>query len=104
MPEKHGTIILPKISRRQTLFSLLCCIGIALTPLAVHAAGKKTPELKKRAPAEILVDTIIASVNQKPITLRQLEQRLPAPRRLNLATLASDPEVQKFVDKSYRQF
>lgn len=63
------------------------------------AAPKETP--KDAAPekgGEFVVDAVVASVDEKPITLAEVRTRLATPRRLNIKELAADQEAQQTVE------
>ncbi len=53
----------------------------------------RTPEAE-----EVLIDTVVASVNGKPITLRELSGRLRPPREMTLREASKDPEVRYILD------
>ena len=49
-------------------------------------------------PTEILLDGVIASVDEKPITLKELQARLSPPRSLSLSQINSDQEAQQALE------
>ncbi|NDC37716.1 MAG: hypothetical protein EBZ48_06650 [Proteobacteria bacterium] len=74
---------------------ILCAI-LALGPAASAAAAPTKIQLSA---APILLDSVIASVNEKPITLRDLEQRLSPPRKLTIEEAAREPQLQALLDR-----
>jgi peptidyl-prolyl cis-trans isomerase SurA len=48
---------------------------------------------------ELVINAIVASVDDKPITLSDLSARLSPPRKLTLSEAAKDPEAQKALDQ-----
>ena len=50
------------------------------------------------APPEVLIDSVVASVNDKPITLSDVQRRISKKEPLDLSTAARDPQVQQVVD------
>jgi peptidyl-prolyl cis-trans isomerase SurA len=50
------------------------------------------------APVEVVLDAVVASVDEKPITLSELGNRLTPPRKLSLQELRTDAEAQKALD------
>jgi peptidyl-prolyl cis-trans isomerase SurA len=50
------------------------------------------------SPVEIVLDAVVASVDEKPITLSELGNRLTPPRKLSLQELRADAEAQKALD------
>ena len=72
--------------------SLLCC----LVPSLVAAAPSKSPPLQ--GGTEVVLDAIVASVDDKPITLTELTARLSPPRKLTLKEASKDQEALKTLD------
>ncbi len=50
------------------------------------------------SPVEVVLDAVVASVDEKPITLSELGNRLTPPRKLSLQELRTDAEAQKVLD------
>lgn len=50
------------------------------------------------SPLEVVLDAVVASVDEKPITLSELGNRLTPPRKLSLQELRTDAEAQKALD------
>ena len=50
--------------------------------------------VRATAAKEVLIDVVLASVDGKPITLQDLEKRLPRAKDLSLQDLSVDPEVK----------
>ena len=48
--------------------------------------------------AEIVIDAVVASVNGKPITLQDLSQRLPTPKRLSISEVSSSDELKSLLN------
>ncbi len=63
------------------------------TILAEDGGASSTP-----APAEIMIEAIVASVNDKPITLTELCERLAPKRKLTFSEAAQDQEAQRVLD------
>jgi len=51
-------------------------------------------------PSEVVIDSVVASVDGKPITLHDLENRLQQPRKLSLKEAAADVEVRHILDSA----
>jgi peptidyl-prolyl cis-trans isomerase SurA len=62
---------------------------------APPASGKALPATPS---GPILIDAVIASVDEKPITLKELQSRLSPPRPLSLPELRNDHEAQQALD------
>jgi peptidyl-prolyl cis-trans isomerase SurA len=73
---------------------LLLAAAIALSS-PVAAAPAKAPI---EASSEILIDAVVASVDEKPITLNEVRERLLTPRKITLKELATDREAQEALD------
>lgn len=97
MREKAGRGIFSRFALRSALAVLLCSLLCAASGAAADKK-KKDSSAARQSPAPLLVDTIIASVNGKPITLRQLQARMSSRRTLSLSSLGSDPEVRYLLD------
>jgi peptidyl-prolyl cis-trans isomerase SurA len=84
---------------RNSYFTLSVLFGFALIINAntVSLASPRKESASQGAP--IFLDAVIATVNERPITLRDLEKRLRSPRRLTLQEAASDPESQAILDR-----
>jgi len=75
---------------------------ILLTVAATIALNSQAAAAPAKAPAgtsaEILIDAVIASVDEKPITLNEVRERLSTPRKITLSELATDHEAQEALD------
>jgi peptidyl-prolyl cis-trans isomerase SurA len=67
---------------RRVLIALLSA-SVPLAPLTATAAAQ-----------EIVIDTVVASVDDKPITLQDLGKRLRPARTLSLEQASTDPEAR----------
>jgi len=80
-----------------TIFALS---SFALCPALAAAGPKKAAAVEiKPAGQEIVLDAIVASVDDKPITLSDLSKRLSPPRKLSLREASNDPEAVKALDQ-----
>ncbi len=74
----------------------------ALVALLIVAPCPAGAEGKKPAPSsggqEVVIDAIVAAVDDKPITLSELNARLPHARRVSLREAAKDEEAIKTLD------
>lgn len=70
--------------------------NITTTILVVAALFSTT--LSAPLYADILIDSVIATVDDKPITLLELGKRMTPPRQLSLSDISSDATVQKTLD------
>ena len=66
---------------------------------AEKSAVTKPAAVAEAAPQELMLDTIVASVNSKPITLQDLCRRLQPPRSLTLEQASQDPEARAVLDQ-----
>ena len=86
-----------KVSAARALF-----LGLLLTSTTpcLAAPSKKADGPKKTASAssEIVIDAIVASVDDKPITLSDLNSRL-SPRKLSMTEAGKDAEALKVLDQ-----
>jgi peptidyl-prolyl cis-trans isomerase SurA len=73
---------------------LLLAATIAISSHVVAAPAKAPAE----ANSEILIDAVVASVDEKPITLNEVRERLPTPRKISLKELTGDREAQETLD------
>ena len=71
---------------------------LATTSPCVAAPSKKGEKKIDAASQELVIDAIVASVDDKPITLIDLNSRL-APRRLTLAEAKKDPEASRALEQ-----
>lgn len=78
---------------RGALLSLLSTLLLGSS--YVLAAPKVTPTAQI---TELLIDAVVASVDEKPITLTELQTRLAPPRKLSLRDLSADQEAQKTLE------
>lgn len=72
--------------------SVILCFLLCLA-LPAHA------DKKPAAPPEIFVDAVVASVNGKPITLKDLCKRLNPPRDISFRDASLDPEARFVLDQ-----
>ena len=88
-------------------FTSMAVIGaLAVTLCSPAWAESRKKKSHKTAPAihvatspvEIVLDAVVASVDEKPITLSELGNRLTPPRKLSLQELKGDVEAQKALD------
>lgn len=87
-------------------FAFLSFITWALaTSGPVYAVPKRAPPAPAAIrvpsvpqPAEIFLDAVVATVNDKPITLSELSKRLVPPRKLSFKEAGQDQEAQKVLD------
>jgi peptidyl-prolyl cis-trans isomerase SurA len=90
------------IVRRTLPLCLAICANLALFSTAHSAPVKKTPPKGGTEPAsvphEFVIDSVIASVDDKPITLSDLGSRLTPPRRLTLAEVGKDQAALMALD------
>lgn len=77
------------------LLSSAALLNITLTELCFATPNGKSGT---DSGAGIVVDAVIASVDEKPITLKELQARLSPPRKLSLHDLPSDQEAQQTLD------
>lgn len=79
----------------RRIFALfLALLATHLVRLPAHAE----PRSVKPAKPEVLVNAIVASVDGKPITLRDIAQRMSPPRPLTLKEASLDPEANAILD------
>jgi peptidyl-prolyl cis-trans isomerase SurA len=72
---------------------------LATTHPCVAAPAKKKVEKKtETTPQELVIDAIVGSVDDKPITLSDLNTRL-APRKLTLGEAKKDTEASRILDQ-----
>lgn len=84
------------VARALLLGLLLTC-----TSQCFAAPSKKAdpaPKTSASTPKEIVIDAIVASVDDKPITLSDLNSRL-SPRKLSMAEAGKDAEALKVLDQ-----
>ena len=65
--------------------------------IPVHKAVK-IPETEAQTPQEIIIDSVIASIDGTPITLREFEDKLVPKRHISLSDFSKDPELGKILD------
>lgn len=73
--------------------SLLAIMFLSSMP-CFAAPGKTTAPVSK----EVVIDAVVASVDDKPITLSDLNTRL-SPRRLSMGEASKDPEAMRALDQ-----
>lgn len=70
--------------------------AVSLCAAAPAASANKNSIAPAGAP--VLIDAVVASVDEKPITLRDLQSRLSPPREISLASLSNDHDAQQTLD------
>ncbi len=74
-------------------------ISLILAPSFASAKPKQADGIVgKSGDQEIILDAIVASVDDKPITLSDLARRLSPPRKLSLREISNDQEAMKALD------
>jgi peptidyl-prolyl cis-trans isomerase SurA len=94
------------MSRLRPLFGHQCRTAVVMPPLAVALAiasllpgnVSADPSREKAAGGEVVIDAVVASVDEKPITLRELQERLSPPRKISLQDVSKDHEAQQTLD------
>lgn len=80
----------------------LLLLANACTSSALAAPSPKKQKkvaLPAALPAEVVIDGIVASVDDKPITLHEITSRLTPHRKITMAEAAKDPEALKVLDE-----
>lgn len=76
--------------------------AIASVALLISGVAYAEPAPSKSAPktgeTEIVIDAVVASVDEKPITLKELQARLSPPRKIALHDISKDQEAQQTLD------
>ncbi len=67
-------------------------------PATVSSEPKSAKAVKTTQLTEVILDAVVASVDEKPITLSDLSSRLTPPRKISLQELRNDAEAQKALD------
>lgn len=93
--EVSTTTTICKMKIRRVLWAMPLAIGLCGWTLPALAAPSKTVSVS----APVVLDSVVAAVDEKPITLRDLEQRLSPPRKLSLAEASQDPQLQALLDR-----
>jgi peptidyl-prolyl cis-trans isomerase SurA len=81
--------------------ALLLGVLLTSTTPCLAAPSKKaetSPKKSEAPPKEIVIDAIVASVDDKPITLSDLNSRL-SPRKLSMAEAGKDADALKVLDQ-----
>lgn len=86
---------LSRFFRPQRFFAW--SLAVMLSAAAATPNAFAAPRPSAAAPTEIVVDTVVASVNEKPITLRDVEERVGS-GALTIKQAAEDPQVRRAVD------
>lgn len=86
--------LLARILHERVIFGLTLLV-IASPGAVSNAAPKTTPPAQT---SEIVIETVVASVDEKPITLSEVQARLEKPRKLTPKELSSDQEAQQIVE------
>ncbi len=88
----------PKKSRYM-LAGLACLVALTASILAIHRETLAAPQnTATPPPSEVVIDAVVASVDDKPVTLSEVQSRLPTPRKLSLKALSSDQEAQQTLE------
>jgi peptidyl-prolyl cis-trans isomerase SurA len=78
----------------QPLRAHILCL-LLVTPLLIQGVGS----LAFASPqGDVVIDAVVATVDDKPITLSELSARLAPPRKLSLTEAARDAEALKALD------
>lgn len=72
------------------IWTSVCLFASPLGMSVAHAESAATEVL--------FIDAIVASVDEKPITLSQISRRLSPPRKLSLKEASSDPEFRRALE------
>jgi parvulin-like peptidyl-prolyl isomerase len=80
-------------ARAPLQVALIACICSSL-PTESLAGPQSAPS----APVEVVIDAVVASVDEKPITLSELQNRLSPPRKIGLQEISKDQEAQQILD------
>ena len=80
----------------RTCLALSLALGLAYG--TAEAKPVKTVGAAADLPSEVVLDAVIESVDEKPITLSELSSRMTPPRKLTLKELAADQEAQKTLE------
>ena len=75
---------------------LLSCSLTAFSSAVCQATP--TSKTTSKAAQDIVIDAVVATVNEKPITLSQVLKRLQPPRNMPLSEASHDPEVRSALD------
>lgn len=76
---------------------ILCLSMVAVHPNIGFTAPQKSSSNRQQT-SEILLDAVVAAVDEKPITLSELSARLTPPRKLILESIKQDEEAKKTLD------
>jgi peptidyl-prolyl cis-trans isomerase SurA len=78
------------------LFGVGCvCLTSSTGALAQTTGGGQTG----KSQGEVVVEMVVARVDDQPIMLSDLEKRLRPPRKLSPATISTDPEARTVLDQ-----
>jgi peptidyl-prolyl cis-trans isomerase SurA len=80
------------------LTAVILTVGTSCITPAYASPSKQQPK-KVIEPAEVVIDGIVASVDDKPITLHEITARLTPQRKLTMTEAAKDPEALKVLDE-----
>ena len=84
-----------KAAFKEMALHLLTLIAVATPGAAPHAKPQTAPPAQN---SEIVIDTVVASVDEKPITLSEVQGRLEKPRKLSPKEISSDQEAQQVLE------
>ncbi|MFN4895283.1 MAG: SurA N-terminal domain-containing protein [Pseudomonadota bacterium] len=83
----------PRRTLLASSIAVLATFPVLYTPLSA------APKSQAPAPvSEFVIDAVVASVDEKPITLSELTSRLSTPRKLSLKEIATDQEAQQTLE------
>jgi peptidyl-prolyl cis-trans isomerase SurA len=89
--------LFPVFSKTGTRAVLSATLLVTM-PAAFAASPDSSKAQAAVSAGPIVIDAVIASVDEKPITLKELQSRLSPPRSLSLAELSNDHEAQQTLD------
>lgn len=79
-------------------------VTLATATIVFHVLASPVSAESPSAPSganhgdELLIEAVVATVDDKPITLTELCNRLPSKRKLAMSEVAGDPEASKLLD------
>lgn len=99
MTDKRCLSLSAKTCRLSSKLKGALCLAFIVAALA-HSAEAAPKKLKSapQPPGEFLLDAVIASVDEKPITLKELQARLSPPRPISIDQLRQDAEAQQALE------
>lgn len=74
-------------------------LAVLVSIFAAHHSALADPKDTPAQPHnEVVIDAVVASVDEKPITLSEVQSRLPVTRKISLKELSSDQEAQQTLE------